>query len=105
MSHLPEGFAVLEPYLDLWSAPDIASRAVLRAVRSDAERRAFHAAMAPLVVPALDSLAGKPLDALDPAEQRLLQLALAYPHVVMAVEVQGDAEERHARLREFMRIT
>ncbi|MCT2401153.1 hypothetical protein [Novosphingobium mangrovi (ex Huang et al. 2023)] len=105
MSVLPDGFAALEPFAGLWSAPDMAARAALRDAVGDAERQAFHAAMKSLVRPALERLDGKPLDALDPAERLLLALVLAYPHVAMAVEVQGGAEVRHAALRRHMRIT
>ncbi|HMO68111.1 MAG TPA: hypothetical protein PKE25_05525, partial [Novosphingobium sp.] len=54
--------------------------------------------------PALDHLDSRPLDALTVPEQTLMNLALAYAHVVLAVEVQGPDEPRHAELRRFMRI-
>lgn len=105
MSALPSGFAALEPFVGVWNAPDLAARAGLRDDSSEAGRLAFHAAMRPLVMPALERLDGKPLDALDAAERRLLELLLAYPHVAMAVEVQSDAEAKHAASRRHMRIT
>lgn len=105
MSTLPDGFSALEPYVAIWTAPDLASRAGLRDNSTEAERRTFHAVMGPPVVPALERLAGRALDTLDAGEQCLLDLVLAYPHVAMAVEVQGDAEARHAALRGHMRIS
>ena len=53
----------------------------------------------------LDFLDTKPLDALDPAERRLLALCLSFAHVALAVELQGPDEARHAEMRAYMRIT
>ena len=41
---------------------------------------------------------------MTPQQQCLLDLLLAYEHMVRAVEVQGAAEARHAELRVDMRI-
>ena len=49
-------------------------------------------------------LDGRPLDALTPAEQCLLDLMLTLAHVSLAVENQKDAEPRHARLQAHLTI-
>lgn len=104
-TRLPEGFASLEPFVARWAAPDIVERERRRGAASEAERRAFHAAAAPLVAAALDRLEGKPLADLDTAERRLFHMTLAYAHVALAVEVQGASEAAHAALRAHMVIT
>jgi len=45
-----------------------------------------------------------PRAAMTPQQQCLLDLLLAYEHMVRQVEVQGAAEARHAELRVDMRI-
>lgn len=106
MAHqLPEGFEALEPFVDGFAISGTAARAQRRSDSSDAERKAFHAAAAPLIGPALDLLDRKPVDSLEGAERRLMDLVLMFAHVALAVEVQGPDEERHATLRRFMRIT
>lgn len=105
MSVLPPGFAALEPFVDAWSASGIADRAALRDASTPEARAALHTVLAPLVAPALDSLAGRPSDALEPAERTLLDLVLMFPHLAMAVEMQGDAESAHAALRRHMPFT
>ena len=54
---------------------------------------------------AIDLLDRKPLDQLDEREQRLLNLALSFGHIALAVEIQGPDEAQHAELRKYMRIT
>lgn len=102
---LPEGFAALEPFVARFCVTGTANRAALRGEAGAEERAAFHAAARDLVGPALDLLDKKPLDGLDAAEQRLLTLCLSFAHVALAVELQGPDEERHAELRDYMRIT
>lgn len=105
MSELPEGFASLDRFVGAWCAPDLAARDGLRGTCTAEARQEFYEAMTPLVARALDELGGKPLDALDPAGRRLLELVLVYPHVAMTIEVQGDAEPVHVRARSYMAIT
>ncbi len=81
------------------------SSAQLRADLTAAEREAYHAAMKDRVGPALDMLDARPLASLDQAERRLLNMCLSFAHIALAVEVQGPDEERHATLRQHMRIT
>lgn len=105
MSSLPAGFAALEPFVDHWAVEGTANRARLRTTASDDARHAFFAAGQPLLAEALDYLDTKALSAFDEADQRLMNLALSLAHVSFAVEIQGDAEGRHAPLREKMVIT
>jgi hypothetical protein len=102
---LPKGFQSLEPFVARFAIEGTANRAALRAAAPADERAAFHGAARDLVAPALDLLDKKPLDALDPAERRLLALCLSFAHVALAVELQGPDEDRHAEMRAYMRIT
>lgn len=102
---LPAGFETLEPFVERFAIAGTANRAQLRGDTSPAEREAFHAAAVNLVAPALDLLDRKPLDRLDESEQRLLNLALSFSHIALAVEIQGPDEAGHAELRQYMRIT
>jgi hypothetical protein len=102
---LPSGFEALEPFVERFAIAGTANRAQLRGDTSAEEREAFHAAGVNLIAPALDLLDRKPLDQLDESEQRLLNLALSFGHIALAVEIQGPDEERHAELRQYMRIT
>ena len=102
---LPSGFETLEPFVARFAIAGTANRAQARSDAPRAEREAFHAAAKDLVGPALDLLDTKPVDALAPAEQRLMDLVLAFAHVALAVEVQGPDEEQHAKLRTYMLIT
>jgi hypothetical protein len=105
MSQLPPGFAALAPFAAQWAIDGTANRARRRTTASDAERRAFFAAGQPLLAEALDYLDTKPLGTLDDADMRLMNLALSLAHVSFAIEIQGDAEAKHAPLREMMVIT
>ncbi|MBC2667522.1 hypothetical protein ACFOON_02605 [Novosphingobium piscinae] len=102
---LPPGFAALEPFVAGWALPTTAARAARRGEATSDEREQFFAAASPLVASALAHLDARPLHALDPAEQRLLNLLLALAHVGLAVEMQGPAEARHALGRARMQIT
>jgi hypothetical protein len=102
---LPQGFEQLEPFVDRFAVAGTANRARLRSESGEAERAAFVEAARDLVAPALDLLDQKPLADLDEAERRLLDLALTFAHMALAVEVQGADEARHAQMRDHMRIT
>lgn len=101
---LPDGFAVLEPFVERWNVPSTAERAALRKASSAEEREAFFAAASPLLDAALDHLDAYPLNALPPAEQRLMNLMLSLAHVALAVEIQGPDETMSAPWRDRMRI-
>lgn len=102
---LPGQFAALEPFVAQWAQESAAARAQMRDAASPEEAQAFYAAAQPLLEPALAYLDAKPLAEHDASEQRLMCLLLAFAHVAMAIEVQGDAEAEHAKLRGHMRIT
>lgn len=92
---LPTGFEALEPFAATWAAHDSAGRDALRCHQDPAATRAFYDAMAPLIVPALDTLDATPLAAHSDAQKALMLLALSYAHVALAVEVQGPDEAKH----------
>ncbi len=102
---LPSGFEALAPFADRWAGRTAAERAHLRAAYPVAERDAFHAACAPLLRSGLERLDMTPLGEHGEAERRLMRLLLSFAHVSLAVEVQGDDEEKHNPLRAAMRIT
>jgi len=101
---LPQGFEALEPFVARFAVSGTANRARLRGEVSAAERQAFYDAAIGLVPGALDHLDTRPLGSLSAPEQRLMDLALTFAHIALAVEVQGPDEERHTALRETMRI-
>ena len=105
VTSLPAGFEALEPFAERFAIAGTANRAQLRSDTTGEERTAFYEAAKDLVGPALDMLDKKPLDDLDESEQRLLNLCLSFAHISLAVEIQGPDEERHAQMREYMRIT
>ena len=102
---LPEGFEALVPFVDAWSIEGAANRAQRRLDSTAAEREAFFEAASGLAAPALERLDRKPLGELDDSERRLLNLMLSLTHVSLAVEVQRDHEEAHARGARQVRIT
>ena len=104
-SVLPAGYESLEPFVERFAISGTANRARLRSESTEAERAAFFAAAKDLVGPALDELDRKPLGDLDGKERCLLNLALSFAHIALAIEIQGPDEARHAPMREYMRIT
>jgi hypothetical protein len=102
---LPDGFAVLEPFVADWAAADAPARDALRTQQSAAARQAFYDAMAPLLTAALDRLDQAPLADHDAAEQTLMRLALAHAHNANAIEVQGPDEAKHALNRQRLPIS
>jgi hypothetical protein len=105
VSQLPPGFETLEPFVALWAAPSAAERARLRGASTEADRASLYAVGKEMLVSALAYLDKKPLRQLDPKEQTLLNLMLSLCHVSLAVELQGQEESNHAKVRELMRIT
>ncbi len=102
---LPDGFAVLEPFVKRWDVSKTAERAALRTASSVEERDAFFAAANPLMDLALSHLDAHPLNALPPPERRLMNLMLSLAHIALAVEIQGSDEKPSAPWRNRMRIT
>jgi len=101
---LPAGFESLEAFVARFALVGTAVRAQLRSDTSAEERAAFYVAAKDLIGPALDMLDARPLAELDEAEQRLMNLCLAFAHIALAVEIQGPDEPRHAGLRAHMHI-
>ncbi len=104
MAKLPAGFETLEPFADRFAIAGTANRAARRGDSSPEERQAFYDAAKDLVAPALDLLDRKKFADFDEAEQRLMNLTLAFAHIALAIEVQGPDEAKHAKLRAHMKI-
>ena len=102
---LPPAFAALEPFVAEWALPTTAERAERRGGSSAEARKAFYVAMNPLAAAAITALDAKPLSDLDAEENRLMNMLLAFAHVSLAVEIQGDAEAKHTPWRNRMTIT
>ncbi len=103
-SKLPAGFEALEPFADRFAIPGTAARAQLRGDSTREEREAFYNAAKDLIAPALDLLDKKQFADFTEAEQRLMNLTLSFAHIALAVEIQGPDEEKHAKLRQHMKI-
>jgi hypothetical protein len=104
-SSLPMGFEALEPFVARFAIDNAARRAEMRGEAPPEERDAFYQAAKPLLAPALDYLDGKKFAEYDERDKRLMWLMLSLAHVAIAVEIQGDDEPRHARLRAHMPVT
>jgi len=102
---LPSGFESLEQFVELWAVAGAANRAQRRLTSSEAERVAFFDAAKVLMPAALTYLDRKRLTQLDAQEERLMNLALSFCHVALAVEVQGSDEPKHALVRRHLTIT
>jgi hypothetical protein len=102
---LPAGFERLEPFAAHWAAASASERDRLRRESSEADRLAFFDAGKDLLGSALARLDRKPLTHFDARERRLMHLTLSFAHVALAVEIQRDAEERHAQARRHLPIT
>lgn len=105
MSLLPEAYAQLEPFVGQWALPTTAQRTMARSTSTAEERQAFYDAMSPLAASVIEGLDAKPLAALSDVETRLLDMALAYAHVALAVEIQGREEAWHRQWRDRMVVT
>ena len=102
---LPAEFEALAPFMEFWAANTSAKRAACRDESTEQQRQDFYSVMKPLLPQLLEYLDEKSLAVLDEADQCLMQLALSFAHVAMAVELQREEEPGHARWRHFMRIT
>lgn len=101
---LPSGYESLEPFVAHWARPNAAERAGSRTASSDTERRAFYAATNVRFAEALGYLDGKGFAQFDIQDERLMNLLLGFAHCAQAIEVQGDAESSHAKLRNRLTI-
>jgi len=102
---LPDQFASLQPFVEQWAIAGLSNRDAARTAIPDDERRAFYAVAKDQIFPILDYLDAKPTADLDRADAALLNMALAYIHISLAIEIQGDVEPFHAGMRQHMGIT
>lgn len=102
---LPSGFAALEPFVESWAIAGAANRMKRRLESAEKDRVAFFNAARDLVEPALAHLDQKPLDQFNDEEKRLMNLMLSFCHVLLAVEILGSDEPRHAEFARLMTIT
>lgn len=105
MTHLPAGFEVLEPFVSDWAISGADNRARRRLSSTEEERQAFFAAAANLLAPALLYLDNKRLGEFDDKDERLMDLMLSFAHVALAIELQGDHENKHRLASRHLRIT
>uniref|UniRef100_UPI002432A826 hypothetical protein n=2 Tax=Sphingobium TaxID=165695 RepID=UPI002432A826 len=84
---LPTGFEALAPFADHWAVSGSIARAARRGDADPTHRAAFFAAAAPLLDAALAHLDRYPIDALPPAEQRLMDMMLTLAHVSLTEEI------------------
>lgn len=96
-SLLPAGFETLEPHAAYWAAPTLSERDTRRLDSTDAQRRAFYDAACAIAPRALEYLDARTFAEYDEADHRLLDLMLALIHVTLAVEIERDEEDVHAR--------
>ena len=92
MSALPAAFAELEPWADDWAKPTRAERYAMRLSKAFPELLAFYDAVAPHAEAAIEHLNRSPLDALDDADGRLLQLLYSFILVSYAVNIFDQAK-------------
>lgn len=90
---LPQDFAALEPFVGEFVASSAVQRSALRETTAFERQTQFFDAAVPLVDAALDHLDAHDLRALPAAEQTLLDLLLALPHIAQSVEVHGAGPE------------
>ncbi|MCX7863969.1 MAG: hypothetical protein N2423_02860 [Novosphingobium sp.] len=102
---LPRGFEALLPFVETFAIDSASRRAEIRGEAPADLRNAFYEAASPLLAQALDYLDTRTFDEYDEADKRLLWMMLSLAHVAVAVEIQGEAEPRHASLRKFMPVT
>jgi hypothetical protein len=86
---LPKGFEDLEPFAPAWALPTERERMFRRYGSDMASIKAFYDAMIERIDAVLDHLDQFDLDAMPPAEQRLLSMSQSLVEVANAVEVYG----------------
>ena len=94
---LPAQFASLEPFAAYWAAPTLDLRDTRRLESSEEQRLAFYHAVKDIAPAMLEYLDGKSFSAYDEADHRLMDLLLSLIHLSLAVEVEGNEEQLHAR--------
>jgi len=83
---LPEGFKQLEPFLAEWDLSTERERHTTRLTASIEASQQLYDALLPQIEPIAGYLADFDVHALPPAEQSLLNLALSFMEVSLAVE-------------------
>lgn len=83
---LPEGFAMLEPFIDDWVLPDSRARSHRRQSTAYTDIERFYQAILPHAPAALALLSERQLGELTDAEERLLKLLLSLAEIGPAVE-------------------
>lgn len=99
---LPDGYEVLEPFVSFWAVHGTAARDAKRTESTEAQRKAFYQIAKDHVPRALAELDRTSLGELDEKQTNLMNLLLAFAHVVNAVELLGDGEAKHAKFRAAM---
>lgn len=99
---LPDGYEVLEPFVDYWAVHGTAARDAKRTASTEAQRKAFYQIAKDHVPRALAELDQTPLSQLDAKQSALMNLLLSFAHVVNAVELLGAGEAKHAQFRAAM---
>lgn len=101
---LPKGFEALEPFVAAWAIAGMDNRRLRRLDSTEAEREAFYPVAKAHLVPAMEYLDARPLNALAEDEKRLLDLMLMTAHLA-AVDRLGPDEAEHAVSHRHFRFT
>ena len=91
---LPAGFQSLEPLVAAWSVSSEHARREQRASSSFAELQTYYALVGPRIRDIAAHLDQYPMGVLSAPQQALLQLALMFMEVALAVEFYGQPEVR-----------
>jgi hypothetical protein len=91
---LPDGFESLEPLVAAWSLASEHERREQRASSSFAELQTYYALVGPRIRDIAAHLDAYPMGVLPAPQQALLQLALMFMEVALAVEFYGQPEVR-----------
>ncbi len=83
---LPDQFEQLEPFLDKWNLSSERDRHSTRLTSPIEESQALYDALLPQIEPIAEYLQPFDINALQPAEQGLLNLALSFMEVSLTVE-------------------
>jgi hypothetical protein len=102
---LPDGFEVLEPFVDYWAVHGTQARDDKRTNSTESQRKAFYQIAKDHIPRALEELDKTPLGQFDDKQTNLMNLLLAFAHVVNAVELLDKGEARHAQFRKDMPFT
>lgn len=90
--YLPEEFKVLEPFAAEWSLPTESERKEKRAGSSFSDLQSYYDAVSPRMPDIAAHLDQFPVRGLAEDQQRLLNLALMFMEVSIAVEFYGQSE-------------